>query len=304
MKKIKIGIPRAMQYYQYGLLWKNFFEGLNCNVILSPKTNRKIISVGRNNSIEETCLSYKIYIGHVIELKDKCDYIIVSQQIITQSKAKICPIFNAIYDHLKYLIPKEKIIVIQTDSHNNYLQFIQLIKLGFKFSKNPIKVICSYIVASKKQYKYHQEKIAEQKNKMLKHNQKVLIISQFYNLHDNYISSYITDYLKQSDIIPIYSDYLDSKTAINFSEYFPAKIYLKNAKKMVGSLYYYENQISGVIYISTNNCEINSIISILVNSKIKQKPIVYLLVDETTNELSLETKLESFISIIKGESNE
>ena len=66
MKKIKIGIPRAMQYYQYGLLWKNFFEGLNCNVILSPKTNRKIISVGRNNSIEETCLSYKIYIGHVL----------------------------------------------------------------------------------------------------------------------------------------------------------------------------------------------------------------------------------------------
>ena len=61
MKKIKVGIPRALLYYRYGVLWKNFFENLGCNVILSPETNREIMELGVNNTIDECCLSYKIY---------------------------------------------------------------------------------------------------------------------------------------------------------------------------------------------------------------------------------------------------
>ena len=79
MKKIKIGIPRAMLYYRYGVLWKTFFENLGLNVVLSPETNREILDLGINNTVDECCLSYKIYIGHAIYLYKKCDYILISR---------------------------------------------------------------------------------------------------------------------------------------------------------------------------------------------------------------------------------
>ena len=42
-KKIKVGIPRAFLYYRHSVLWKEFFEKLNCNIIVSPETNKEII---------------------------------------------------------------------------------------------------------------------------------------------------------------------------------------------------------------------------------------------------------------------
>ena len=101
MKKIKIGIPRALLYYRYGVLWKNFFETLGCNVVLSPETNREILEIGINNTIDECCLSYKIYIGHVLYLRDICDYILVTRVCDYGRKDKVCTRLNGTYDDIK-----------------------------------------------------------------------------------------------------------------------------------------------------------------------------------------------------------
>ena len=36
-----VGIPRAMLYYRYGVLWETFLKELGCDVITSGETNRK-----------------------------------------------------------------------------------------------------------------------------------------------------------------------------------------------------------------------------------------------------------------------
>ena len=76
-RKIRIGIPRGLLYYRDYILWKTFFEGIGCTLILSPPTNKGIIDKGGNISIDESCLPAKIYLGHVKELSQKCDYILV-----------------------------------------------------------------------------------------------------------------------------------------------------------------------------------------------------------------------------------
>ena len=42
-KKITIGIPRAMLYYRYEVLWKNFFSILGADCVISEPTNKEII---------------------------------------------------------------------------------------------------------------------------------------------------------------------------------------------------------------------------------------------------------------------
>ena len=74
---VTVGIPRAMLYYRYEILWKNFFSALGVKCVISPQTNKEIIKEGTAVSIDEACLSTKIFIGHVKSLIGKCDYILI-----------------------------------------------------------------------------------------------------------------------------------------------------------------------------------------------------------------------------------
>lgn len=301
MKKIKIGIPRAMLYYRYGVLWKNFFELLGLNVVLSPQTNRQILTLGTNNTIDECCLSYKIYIGHALYLSKICDYILVSRVCDYGKKDKVCTRLNGTYDNLKHLIPQEQLIDYNIDHTKRKYEFFGFLKMGLKFTKNIPKIIYSYLYAKEKQKQYDKNKANEEKNKLTKPNKKILIMSHFYNIQDKFISNYITTYLENNNLIPIYSNNIDKKTAITYSEYFSNTLYWKYSKEMVGSFYYYQHQIDGVIYISTYPCGVDALVNNLLMLKNKDLPTLNLLIDENITELSLETKLESFIDIIKGD---
>lgn len=304
MKKIKVGIPRALLYYRYGVLWKNYLESLGVNVILSPETNHEIVDLGVNNTIDECCLSYKIYIGHALYLSEKCDYLLISRVCDYGKKDKSCTRLNGIYDNLRCLLPESMLLDIDIEHTKHKYQFMSLLKIGLKFTKNPIKIISSYIYALKKQKTYDITKEQETKNKLSKSNKKILIMSHFYNVKDKYISGYIIDYLEKNNITPIFSNYLNKKTATKFSEYFSNTLYWKYSKEMIGVLYYYYHQVDGLIFISTYPCGVDSLVNNLAIRKNKQLPILNLLIDENITDLSLETKLESFIDILRGANNE
>lgn len=305
MKKIKVGIPRALLYYRYGVLWKNFFESLGCNVVLSPETNRQIIELGVNNTIDECCLSYKIYVGHVIHLSKICDYVLISRVCDYGKKDKVCTRLNGTYDDIKHKIPEEQILDYDIEYTKLKFPILGFIKMGFKLTKNPIKIIYSYFNAKNKQKKYDINQSNYEKNKLQKENKKILILSHFYNIQDKFISKYITDYLEENNIIPIYSNKLDRKITKDFSLYFSNTLYWKYSKEMIGSLYYTKNMIDGIIFISTYPCGIDSLVNNLAILKNKDLPILNLVIDENITELSLETKLESFIDILnKGANNE
>ena len=177
--------------------------------------------------------------------------------------------------------------------------------MGLKITKNPIKIIYSYFKAKDKQRKYDINQANYEKNKLSKNNKKILILSHFYNIQDKFISKYITNYLEDNNIIPIYSNKLDRKITKDFSEYFSNTLYWKYSIEMIGSLYYTKKMIDGIIFISTYPCGIDSLVNNLAILKNKDIPILNLVIDENITELSLETKLESFIDILSlGGNNE
>lgn len=300
MKKIKIGIPRALLYHRYGVLWKTFFTKIGCNIVLSPPTNQNIISQGINNSVDESCFASKIYLGHVLYLADKCDYLLLTRVCDYGPKDKVCTRLNATYDTVKELIPPNKIIHYNLEKTALSFEFFGFIKMGLKLTKNLPKILYAYYFARKKQIAHTKNLENNQKHLLQKTNKKILLVSHFYNLEDKFISSYIINYLKENNIIPIFSHHLDKKIATNFSEYFSETLYWKYSKEMIGSLYYYEHQISGIIYLSSYPCGIDALVNNLSIIKNSHIPAINLIIDENVTELSLETKLESFLDIIKG----
>lgn len=299
MKKISIGIPRAFHYYRYGVLWKTFFEKIGFKVILSPKTNDKIIELGVENTPSEFCLSYKIYIGHVLALKDKCDYIFIPEICNYGPKASVCHCHSLAYNHLKMIISKNKIMTYQLNHVIHKYQIFGLIKIALKKTKNPIKIIYGYLYAKKKQYNYNLSRQNENKNKISKENKKILIVSPFYILQDAYITKEIISHLENNNFLPIYANYLDYKIAKSFSLYYRYIIKWKYYQELIGAIYYYKYQVDGIIIIGINNCQIGSIMNPKIIKEKYNIPIIELSLSENNSNISINQQLDVFLNIIK-----
>ena len=130
MNKITIGIPKAFLYYRYHVLWETFFKNLDCNIVVSNNTTKETIELGKTYSIDESCLSSKIYLGHVASLINKCDYLLIPRVDNYGKNEKVCVKFNANYDIVKNLFPNNKILDYNIDKKRNPFNFLSFLKLG------------------------------------------------------------------------------------------------------------------------------------------------------------------------------
>lgn len=299
-KKIKVGIPRAFLYYRHNVLWKTFFEKLNCNVILSPETNKEIVDIGKKYSIDESCLSSKIYMGHVAYLVDKCDYILVPRICDYGKNNNVCVRFNALYDIVKNLFPMVNVLNYNIEKTKLKGEFIGFIKMGLKINKNICKVIYSYIIAKIKENKHNSMLMNKQRNILKNNKLKILIVAHPYNIYDKYIGEPIIKFLKSMNVEILYADLLDRKTAIDYSYELSNALYWTYSKELVGAVNYYKDAVDGIIFITSFPCGTDSLVNELLIRKLNNIPITNILIDESTAEAGLITRLESFVDIIKG----
>ena len=299
MKKKTIGIPRAFLYYRYKELWLNFFQLLNYKVIISPETTKEILENGKKYSIDESCLSSKIYLGHVYYLINKCDYILVPRVCNYGASEKVCVKFNAMYDIIKNTFPNTNIIDYNIENTKKSSESKALIKLGIKLTKRPLKVIISYLKARKIEKKHYKYEMKKQESLLLKNNPKILIVSHPYNTYDNYIGSPIIKLLRKYKIEVIYSDKLNRKKSKKYAKKLSPTLYWLYSKELIGSIIYYQHKIDGIIFLTSFPCGPDSLVNELMIRKITNIPTLNILVDELTSYTGLETRIESFIDIIK-----
>lgn len=298
--KIKIGIPRGFLYYRDYILFKNFFEGIGCTVLLSAHSNRSIIEDGKKLAVDESCLPFKIYLGHVKYLENKCDYILVPRICNYGKKKRVCMRFNGIYDVVHNLFPTIKIINYNIDYLKFRFEFTEFLLMGLKFNKNIFRVIYSYFIGKKKQRKYIKDLCNRQINKLKSDNLKILVVSHPYIIYDAFLGSDIINYLTNEGIDILYSDRMDRKESICYADDFSKTLYWIYSKENIGSLFNYKNAIDGVIFLSSFPCGPDSLVNELAIRKLDGVPSINIILDESTATSGLYTRLESFVDILKA----
>lgn len=88
---MRVGLPRALLYYEFGPLWETFFRFLGAEVIVSPPTTRNILELGIRSTVDEACLPVKAALGHLAWLRGRCDAIFVPRVVSWQRHAYTCP---------------------------------------------------------------------------------------------------------------------------------------------------------------------------------------------------------------------
>ncbi|ABR47378.1 conserved hypothetical protein [Alkaliphilus metalliredigens QYMF] len=321
---IKIGIPRGLWVYDYYPLWKTFYEALGAEVILSNPTNKSILDQGVKNTVDEACLPVKIFNGHVLDLKDKVDYIFVPKIMSVYRKEYICPKFCGLPEMVKHSIP-DLPPMIDTEINFNRSRK-HLMRTVYEFG--------SYVTTNKKQIKKAYEEALQEYEKFKKqlkqgalpldgivkpyvitdsqeqkeikksgNAKRIAIMGHSYNLYDTYGSMNLVKKLQDQNIEIITAEMIDYKVINQYAETLEKKMFWSFGRKLLGTAMYLavEKNVDGIIYLSSFGCGIDSIIEDLFERKIRKEggiPFLLITVDEHTGEAGVNTRLEAFMDMI------
>ncbi|MDD3642100.1 MAG: acyl-CoA dehydratase activase [Candidatus Krumholzibacteria bacterium] len=94
----RVGVPRAMYYYDRHPFWKTYLEALGAEVVTSRKTNKEIVHRGLEAAVAEPCFPIQVANGHAVALlgEEDLDCILVpnvidSETDIPEVNSYVCP---------------------------------------------------------------------------------------------------------------------------------------------------------------------------------------------------------------------
>lgn len=297
--KIIIGIPRALLYYKYEVLWKTFFRELGVNFIISPVTNKDILEYGKKYTMDEACLSLKIFMGHVFYLIDKSDCILIPRIVSLEKNMKLCTYFSALYDIVRNTF-NVNILNYNIDVDNKKTEEDAFIKMGQELGYSKLLSYEAYKKAKKEQYKQRKIDFLIQNKKLQNNNIKVLLVSHPYNTNDYLVGKIIIDILEELNVEVIYASIGDPDNNKDLYKNISKRLYWSYNQELLNSIELYKNHADGIILMTTFPCGPDSLVNDMCLRIIK-KPIINIIVDELSTKESMQTRIESFIDIIKGE---
>lgn len=282
-----------MYYYYFKDLWLNFFDYLNVEVIISPKTNKEIMDLGLKYSIDEMCLSMKNYIGHVAYLKDKCDCVLVPRIDNYGRDNQTCTNFLASYDIINNMFDID-ILNYNINLLNGEDEIKGFISIGTFLGFDKKKVVDAYEYAKVKSFKTKKEKILKNLKNLKSKRKKILLVGHPYNIYDELIGMPIIEMIKKLDVEIIYSDLFNE---IDESKKYSDSVYWKYSRENLSSISKSINMVDGIVFLSSFPCGLDSLVNELVMRKIN-KPYINIIIDDNSVSGGIETRIESFIDIV------
>ena len=314
-----IGIPRALLYYQYYPMWKTFFEELGAEVVVSSPTTRTMLSSGSSRVVADTCLPVKIFLGHVISLAERCDYIFIPAIRSVKRKAYNCSKFLGLPDMTKAVVPESPpILDIEIDINKGKRHLYQAIyRLGKRFTWSPFKVRRASLAAWHAYLEYRQlmssqgltppQAIAKMSGKLepeapTSMPATIALIGHPYILYDEHISHRLIHRLEQADNKVLTPEMLTTEELESAIARLVGKAHWTYEDEVVGAGgHYLENRVDGVIGLMTFGCGPDSQMMDMVHrraAKLGATTFMSLTLEEHTTEGGIVTRLEAFLDMI------
>ncbi len=317
----KVGIPRAISYYNNYPFYYGFFNHLGIEIVLSDKTTTKIINEGCKYVVSDTCLPVKVYAGHVVNLLDKgCDVIFVPSIQSTNYKINNCSKIRGLPEIIRNVINREFIMIEPTlDKTENIDLKDFCIETARVFGISDEKLIKEAMKAGWSIYNSflemtqsgipYQEALANALNRNSAKKTidivkplSVVIMAHGYNLFDERISMNIIKKLEKMDVKVYTSLNVPHEKAISSIHSLGEVQYWANELELTGTAAYYllNNKVDGVIALSAFGCGPDSLMvdEISYHCKERSMPLIHLTIDEHTGEAGFVTRLEAFVDML------
>lgn len=319
---MKIGIPRALSYYNYFPFWYGFFNDLGIEIVLSDATTKQTMSLGASLVVPETCLPVKVYVGHILNLLDKgVDKIFVPCIQSIAPKVYNCSKIRGLPDLVRNVIKRDFTLIDATldksEKNGGLYEFLtQAVKpFGItdietikRASKNGWKVYNNFHVMTRSGVPYKKALKSALENKVIiADNQKtypinIALIAHGYNLYDERVTMKIFDKLEKLDTKVFTADQLTLEQMSEGLNSMKSKLYWANEYEMTGAAAHYiqDKKIDGIVTINAFGCGPDSLMLERISrfARKANKPVLHLSIDEQTGEAGFVTRLEAFVDML------
>ncbi len=298
---VTVGLPRAMLYYRYRILWSVFFQELGIRTVISGPTDREILEQGSVLAIDEACLSLKIYLGHVRALVDKCDYILIPRVASLGRHRDMCTRFQALPDLVDNLFRNsgQRFLSYNVDLSAKRDEETAFLELGRALSAAPKEARRAYRTAKKAELAHHKARVQKQEQLCHQEGLKILIAAHSYLVEDPYVGRTVTDYLRSAGVIPLRADLVDRDAALKRGMELSPTCKWELSREILGGILQRRRDVDGIILLSAFPCGPDAMVNELITRRVKGVPMLNLVLDSQTGTAGVETRLESFIDIIR-----
>jgi len=294
-----IGLPRSLLYHRYRVLWTSFFDGLGVETVASPPSNRAILDRGLRLAVDETCLPLKILLGHVEALKDRADYVLMPRIVSVARGETACVKFLGAYDVVRNLVEGVELLEYNVDVQAGITERAELCRLGRDLRGKPLATRLAYERAKRAESRFLVERAHTQEIALEQEGLKVLVVGHGYNLEDELLGMPIVRTLKELGVTPVTAEMHDQGSFRRLAGRLSTDIPWTYNKELLGAVERYRDRVDGIVFLVTFPCGPDSLMTELCVRRIKDKPILVIVLDELQGEAGLRTRIESFVDLIE-----
>lgn len=299
---MRIGIPRALFYYQYFTLFKTFFEDLGAEVITSPPTNKEIFEAGCSRVVAEICLPVKIFCGHALFLKD-CDFIFIPSIQSIGNKAYNCPKFIGLPDLVRAVFPSAPHILDPNIDINKKREFyLSVLQLGRTFTSNPLKIKRAFERALNA---YRQQQ--KERGSPIPNSPSIALIGHPYLLYDEYLNHNLVKRIEEMGFTVLFPEMVSQEKLEETISRLVERKYWTFEDEIIGAGgYYLQSNVSGIISLFAFGCGPDSLMMDLLQRWARKigKPYLALVLDQHTSQSNIFLRVEAFIDMVKRKKGE
>lgn len=320
---VKVGIPSALLYYIYYPMWQAFFNELGVQVVTSGRTTKNILDKGVSEALADACVPIKLFFGHVMELKDKVDYLYIPRVVCLNRKTVYCPKFLGLPDMIRHSVDNvPPIIDVRMDTRQGRFALLKAhFEIGSYFGADKMSIFRAYLKAGGTFGHYNRllrkgfspvEAMAHLNNPDKsrvtgppKSNLKFAVLGYPYAIYDSFISVNVLEKLRQMGVnVQTAENIHPVLLALQRNCDLPKRLFWTFSDMALKAAHFLfkQGRVDGVLHLTAFGCGPDSLLNKFIELEAKKHrniPFMTLMIDEHTGEAGMATRLEAFVDMVR-----
>jgi predicted nucleotide-binding protein (sugar kinase/HSP70/actin superfamily) len=305
---MRIGLPRALSYYEYGPLWRTFFEALGADVIVSGPTTRATIQIATSRATADLCFPVRVYVGHLLGLADQVDLLFVPSLRRPMPAATHCAKIVGLPDLARAVLPDpSKLLEVDLDLDKGRLALAQAVwAAGRPLTWNPIQIARAAEAAWETYQESHKPQASGRVSLPGTEPATGLtlgVVGHPYLLRDTYVNQNLLKRLERLGVRLLTPQALPPGAASRSVQIHSGEMYWAYAPSLLGAgLCFLEMEaVDGLVAVIAFGCAPDSGIAPMLGQVARRAalPMLTLTLDEHSGEAGLVTRLEAFVDMLE-----
>ena len=293
-----IGIPRALLYHRYGVLWETFLQELGIPYIVSDETNQSHIALGNAHTVDENCLPFKLFFGHAASLIGRVDVLFVPRFVRLGRRDEFCVRFWGLPDIVATTFPDTPVLTYDVNGTSARCHRAALVRLGGDLGRGHRACIAAYRVAESRQLEADFLLFSQARAALRVPGPNVLLVAQPYIARDRMLGGRIAAMLSNCGGTPVWTDGWNRTDCGRHAHAISRDVYWGINRELLGAVTLAGHDVDGVVLLTAFPCGSDCLTNELVLRRVRHVPVAQLLLDEHQSTEGLHTRIESFLDML------